>query len=183
MKFQCEYPTFRGYVNQLLGLLVIVNTVLTRIGMNIKLWKLCPPFSFKPHDIYRYEPRHEILTSTCLREPLEIQRGLFKAVILHLFCIMMLELSGIRNQESFIRGNLQYMQFTKGYIQYRVIWSNIHLCGLEISIKASRRYHGNHQEKSMSNDEAPCKHSISCIYKNYQSLVISNLIKSFLSDI
>ena len=74
-----------------------------------------------------------------------------------------------RNQESFIRGNLQYMQFTKGYIQYRVIWSNIHLCGLEISIKASRRYHGNHQEKSMSNDEAPCKHSISCIYKNYQS--------------
>ena len=28
---------------------------------------------------------------------------------------------GIRNQESFIRGNLQYMQFTKGYIQYRVI--------------------------------------------------------------
>ena len=88
-----------------------------------------------------------------------------------------------RNQESFIQGNLQYMQFTKGYIQYRVIWSNIHLCGLEISIKASRCYHGNHQEKSMSNDEAPCKHSISCIYKNYQSLVISNLIKSFLSDI
>ena len=76
----------------------------------------------------------------------------------------------LRNQESFIRGSLQYMQFTKGYIQYRVIWSNIHLCGLEISIKASRRYHGNHQEKSMSNDEAPCKHSISCIYKNYQSL-------------
>ena len=25
---------------------------------------------------------------------------------------------GIRNQESFIRGNLQYMQFTKGYIQF-----------------------------------------------------------------
>ena len=90
---------------------------------------------------------------------------------------------GIRNQESFIRGNLQYMQFTKGYIQYRVIWSYIHLYGLDISIKASRRYHVNHQEKSMSNDEAPCKHSISCIYKNYQSLVISNLIKSFLSDI
>ena len=76
------------------------------------------------------------------------------------------EIFGIRNQESFIRGNLQYMQFTKGYIQYRVIWSYIHLCGLEISIKASRRYHGNHQEKSTSNDEAPCKHSISCIYKN-----------------
>ena len=59
-------------------------------------------------------------------------------------------IQGIRNQESFIRGNLQYMQFTKGYIQgnmYRVIWSYIHLCGLEISIKASRRYHGNHQEK------------------------------------
>ena len=83
--------------------------------------------------------------------------------------------SGIRNQESFIRGNLQYMQFTKEYIQWRIIWSYIHLCGLEISIKASRRYHGNHQEKSMSNDEAPCKQSISCIYKNYQSLVISNL--------
>ena len=100
-----------------------------------------------------------------------------------LIVIIVIPESGIRNQESFIRGNLQYMQFTKGYIQYRVIWSNIHLCGLEISIKASRRYHGNHQEKSMSNDEAPCKHSISCIYKNYQSLVISNLIKSFLSDI
>ena len=40
---------------------------------------------------------------------------------------------------------------------YRVIWSYIHLYGLEISIKASRRYHGNHQEKSMSNDEAPCE--------------------------
>ena len=38
-----------------------------------------------------------------------------------------------------------------------VIWSYIHLYGLEISIKASRRYHGNHQEKNMSNDEAPCE--------------------------
>ena len=38
-----------------------------------------------------------------------------------------------------------------------VIWSYIHLYGLEISIKASRRYHGNHKEKSMSNDEAPCE--------------------------
>ena len=38
-----------------------------------------------------------------------------------------------------------------------VIRSYIHLCGLEISIKASRRYHGNHQEKSMSIDEAPCE--------------------------
>ena len=28
---------------------------------------------------------------------------------------------------------------------------------MEISIKASRRYHGNHQEKHMSNDEAPCE--------------------------
>ena len=35
--------------------------------------------------------------------------------------------------------------------------SYIHLCGLGISIKASRRYHGNHQEKSMSIDEAPCE--------------------------
>ena len=135
----------------------------------------------------------------------------------------------IRNQESFIRGNLQYMQFTKGYIQFLLyilmwvvgcckivwlvethinwyrneadvcnavmvrqnpfvsfkehayvaiwllhercsrprsetfiwcswlIWSYIHLYGLEISIKASCRYHGNHQEKNMSNDEAPCE--------------------------
>ena len=38
-----------------------------------------------------------------------------------------------------------------------VIWSYIHLYGLEISIKASRRYHGNHQEKSMSNDKAQCE--------------------------
>ena len=29
-----------------------------------------------------------------------------------------INLRGIRNQESFIRGNLQYMQFTKGYIQF-----------------------------------------------------------------
>ena len=38
-----------------------------------------------------------------------------------------------------------------------VIRSYIYLCGLEISIKASRRYHGNHQENSMSIDEAPCE--------------------------
>ena len=38
-----------------------------------------------------------------------------------------------------------------------VIWSYIHQGGLEISIKTSRRYHGNHQEKSMSIDEAPCE--------------------------
>ena len=38
-----------------------------------------------------------------------------------------------------------------------VIRSYIHLCGLEIPIKASHRYHGNHQEKSMSIDEAPCE--------------------------
>ena len=37
------------------------------------------------------------------------------------------------------------------------MWSYIHLYDLEISIKASRRYHGNHQEKSMSYDEAPCE--------------------------
>ena len=34
-----------------------------------------------------------------------------------------------------------------------VIRRYIHLCGLGIS----RRYHGNHQEKSMSIDEAPCE--------------------------
>ena len=33
----------------------------------------------------------------------------------------------------------------------------IHLYGMEISIKASRRYHGNHQEQDMSIDEAPCE--------------------------
>ena len=38
-----------------------------------------------------------------------------------------------------------------------VVRSYIHLYGLEISIKASRRYHGNHQENNMSNDEAPCE--------------------------
>ena len=38
-----------------------------------------------------------------------------------------------------------------------IIIRYIHLCGLEISIKASRRYHGNHQEMSMSIDEAPCE--------------------------
>ena len=38
-----------------------------------------------------------------------------------------------------------------------VIINYIHLCGLTISIKASRRYHGNHQVKSMSIDEAPCE--------------------------
>ena len=37
------------------------------------------------------------------------------------------------------------------------IRSYIHLYGLEISIKAFRRYHGNHQEKNMSIDEAPCE--------------------------
>ena len=38
-----------------------------------------------------------------------------------------------------------------------VIRSYIHLYGPGISIKASRRYHGNHQEKNMSIDEAPCE--------------------------
>ena len=38
-----------------------------------------------------------------------------------------------------------------------VIRSYIHLCGLQISIEASRRYHGNHQVNSMSIDEAPCE--------------------------
>ena len=38
-----------------------------------------------------------------------------------------------------------------------MIITDIHLCGLEISIKASRRYHGNHQEMSMSINEAPCE--------------------------
>ena len=33
----------------------------------------------------------------------------------------------------------------------------LHPFALEISIKASHRYHGNHQEKSMSFDEAPCE--------------------------
>ena len=36
-----------------------------------------------------------------------------------------------------------------------VIRSYIHLYGLESPIKASRRYHGKHQEKNMSIDEAP----------------------------
>ena len=30
--------------------------------------------------------------------------------------------TGIRNQESFIRGNLQYMQYTKGYIRETIVW-------------------------------------------------------------
>ena len=83
-------------------------------------------------------------------------------------------IQGIRNQESFIRGNLQYMQFTKGYIQgnmYRVIWSYIHLCGLEISIKASRRYHGNHQEKHWGYISFALMHKFSGPFYQY---VISN---------
>ena len=43
------------------------------------------------------------------------------------------------------------------FIWYSWVISYIHLCGLKISIKASRRYHGNHQEKSMSIDAAPCE--------------------------
>ena len=38
-----------------------------------------------------------------------------------------------------------------------MIRSYMHLYGVEISIKASRRYHGNHQAKNMSIDEAPCE--------------------------
>ena len=38
-----------------------------------------------------------------------------------------------------------------------VISSYIHLYGLDISIKASRCYHGNNQVKNMSIDEAPCE--------------------------
>ena len=36
-----------------------------------------------------------------------------------------------------------------------VIRSYIHLYGLEISIKASRRYHWNHPKKNISIDDAP----------------------------
>ena len=43
------------------------------------------------------------------------------------------------------------------YLWLDYLSSYIYLCGLEISIKSSRRYHVNHQEKSMSNDEAPCE--------------------------
>ena len=39
----------------------------------------------------------------------------------------------------------------------RVIRSYLHLCGLEISVNASRCYRGNHQEMSMTIDEAPCE--------------------------